>query len=218
MSAQTDVRLEAVVDAVREIPAENFSAYGGGWPDEISTALLDAVFSMRAVYRSERPGVGVSGRLSTFRDAHSEAKNDLTLLHAVGEREIERIMGSTKSAQRLKSVVAIEAARRFVESGVVTANDFRSKDIAEMKKVYTSVRGLGWVTFEYFSMHLGVPGVKADTMIVRFVNRALEANGLQHVTPGETRSLVVEAHGQTGLGESLMHFDHAVWLSESDRA
>lgn len=218
MSSKTDTKLDAIVEAVRAVPVENFSAYGGGWPEEISTALLDAVFSMRAVYRSDRPGVGVYGRLTTFRQKHGEAKDDLALLHAIGEVEIERIMGSTVSAQRRKSVIAIEAARRFVEADVRTANDFRSRSITDMKKIYTSVRGLGWVTFEYFAMHLGVSGVKADTMIVRFVNRALNFEGFEPVKARDARALVVSAHEETGLGESLMHFDHALWLSESDRA
>lgn len=218
MSAQTDAKLKAVVEAVHSVPAENFSVYGGGWPEEISTALLDAVFSMRAVYRSDRPGVGVHGRLTTFREKYDGAKDDLALLHAIGEGEIERIMGRTVSAQRRKSVIAIEAAQRFVESGVRTADDFRNKEIADMKTVYTSVRGLGWVTFEYFAMHLGVPGVKADTMIVRFVNRVLEAEGFEPVKARDARAIVVSAYEKTGLGESLMHFDHALWLSESDRA
>ena len=218
MTARNNAKLKAVVKAANAVPSENFSAYGGGWPSAISLALLDAVFSMRAVYRSDRPGVGVHGRLMTFREEHYEATNDLALLHAIGEGEVERIMGKTKSAQRLKSAIAIEAARGFVESGVRTANDFRSRDIADTKSIYTSGRGLGWVTFEYFAMHLGVPGVKADTMIVRFVNRALEAEGLDHVRARDARALVVAAHEETGRGESLMHFDHALWRSESDRA
>src|SRR5699024_761125 len=127
MSANSDSKLDAVVSAVREMPSENFTAYGGGWPKEITTALLDAVFSMRAVYRSENPGVGVRGRLETFRTDHPTVTNDLAHLVALGAPEVERIMGRTKTAQRLKSEVVIDAARRFCDEGVTTADDFRGK-------------------------------------------------------------------------------------------
>lgn len=39
------------------------------------------------------------------------------------------------------------------------------------------MHGLGKVTAEYLLMLLGVPGLKADVMILRFVNDALAAAG-----------------------------------------
>lgn len=211
-------QLDAVVTRVKQIPAESFTAYGGGWPREISTALLDAVFSMRATYRSKHPGVGVRGRLETFRTDHPSVTNELTELVALGEAEIRRVMGNAKTSQRLKSTAVIDAARRLVDTGVTTADDFRDMEIGNMKKVYTSVHGLGCETFEYLAMHLGIPGVKADTMIIRFVKRSLQEHGISPDRELDARALVVSAYEATGLGETLTHFDHAIWRFESDAA
>lgn len=61
-------------------------------------------------------------------------------------------------------------------------------------RAYTSVKGLGLVTAEYFLMHLGVDGVKADRMIVRFVNRALAAEDLPETTHwSEARDIIIKA-------------------------
>jgi len=211
-------RLAAVVAAAQKLPPESFKAYGGGWPTEISTALLDAVFSIRAVYRSQTPGVGVRGRLETFRRRHPNTTNDLAQLVKLGAQAVEEIMGSTKTAQRLKSEVVVEAARGFCGVGVTTADGFRNANVDEMKAIYTSVRGLGWITFEYFGMHLGIPGTKADTMVTRFVNRCLAEKNLGTVAAADARALIVSAYEETNLGATLMHFDHAVWRSESDTA
>ena len=43
----TSAQFDAVIAATRHIPEANFTAYRGGCPQEISTAFIDAVFSMR---------------------------------------------------------------------------------------------------------------------------------------------------------------------------
>ena len=208
--------VKAVNDAVAVVPAEHFSKYGGGWLDEISTSLVDAVFSIRAQYRSTDPDRGVFGRLQKFRRDESGARNDLRLLSSLGSDRIREIMGDSVTTKKLKADAVVEAADRFVSQGVVRAEDFLASDPAKMQRVYTQVCGLGWVTFEYFSMLLGRPGVKADTMITRFVNKALSHAGLPNVDRHVASDLVIASHDDLGLGESLSHFEHAIWLYESD--
>lgn len=208
--------VEALSAAVSMIPEGHFSKYGGGWLDEISTALIDAVFSIRAQYRSTDPDLGVLGRLQRFRRDESDARNDLRALSALGTGRIREIMGDSVTAKKLKADAVVEAANEFVAHGVVQAEDFLASDMAEMKRVYTRVHGLGWVTFEYFSMLLGKPGVKADTMITRFVNNALSQAEIASVDNRVARDLVIACHDELGLGESLSHFEHGIWLYESD--
>ena len=210
-------RLDAVVAAVRHVPKDNFTAFRGGYPKEISTSLLDAVFSMRARYNSATPGRGVWRRVQTFRVECPEAINDLAAMTAIGPGQIEEIMGSATTAGRLKAVAVIEAAEVYKGAGVTEADDFRALNPKTAKRLYTGVRGLGPVTFEYFSMLLGIPGVKTDVMIRRFISKALAAAGLEDVDARTARQLIVHAHTATGLGETLSHFDHALWLSESHR-
>lgn len=209
-------QIVAVNSAVSVVPAEHFSAYGGGWVDEISTALIDAVFSIQAQYRSTDPDKGVLNRLQMFRRTESEARNDLSVLSSVGSERIREIMGDSKTARRLKADAVVEAANNFVAEGVVLAEDFLNAEPERMKRVYTQVHGLGWVTFEYFSMLLGVPGVKTDTMILRFVNNALKQAGLPAVDEYGARDLIIESRNELELGETLSHFEHAIWLYESD--
>ena len=211
----TTPQLDAVIAAVHRVPEENFTAYRGGYPGEISSALVDAVFSIRARYHSKTPGRGVLNRVQNFRVAHSDATNDLSALIALGPGPIEDVMGSTVTGGRLKAIAVIDAAEQYRDAKVNTAEDLRDLDSAEAKKIYTSVRGLGPVTFEYFSMLLGIPGVKTDVMIKRFVSKALDAADLDDVNPAIARQLIEDAYERTGRGETLTHFDHAIWLSES---
>lgn len=208
--------IEALSAAVSLIPAGHFAEYGGGWLDEISTALIDAVFSIRAQYRSTDPDRGVFGRLQKFRRDEPDARNDLRALSSLGSGRIREIMGDSVTAKKPKADAVVEVADEFVAHGVVQAEDFLASDMAEMKRVYTRVHGLGWVTFEYFSMLLGKPGVKADTMITRFVNNALSQAGIASVDNRIARDLVIACHDELGLGESLSHFEHGIWLYESD--
>lgn len=80
----------------------------------------------------------------------------------------------------------------------------------EMKRVCTRVRGLGWVMFKYFSMLLGVPGVKADTMITRFINNTLAPDGIAATDSDEASGLVTDMYNEMEKGEALTHFEHAV--------
>lgn len=223
MAAHTPTpdEIAAVVAAVEKIPAELFDRYEGSRENEITTALTDAVFSIRAMYDSATPGLGVSGRLSTFRDEHPETLDDLHALIEVGAQEIARIMGDGKTTQRSKASAVIEAADALVTAGVVTSADLRQKatsgqeEYRTVKAAYTGVHGLGKVTFEYLMMLVGVPGVKSDVMICRFVAHAL---GEQEVSCERAHALVVGAHAElrqrAGFTQNLTAFDHAIWLHQ----
>ncbi|WP_141236328.1 hypothetical protein [Brevibacterium casei] len=209
-------RTGAVLSAVDQIPVEYFSMYGGGWIDEISTALLDAVFSIRARYRAADPSRGVSGRVRTFRDVEAGARDNLVVLSSLGSVRIGEIIGFGTTGGRPKSEAVIAASDRFIAAGIIHARDFLEADAHEMKRTYTSVRGLGWVTFEYFTMLLGVPGVKADTMITRFVNNALIAANIEPVGSHSAREIVVDTFDKSGRNGSLSAFENALWRFQSD--
>lgn len=213
-----DEQLNAVLAEVAKIDDGEFAEYGGGWPGEIGTALVDAVFSIRARYHAKDPTKGVLGRVRKFRSQHPDAAADLRTLSRLGEASIREIMGSTKTSQRLKSECVIEAANALLAlvPAVATADQLRGTDSAQIEKAYTSVDGLGWVTCEYFQMLLQKPGVKADTMIVRFVNNALGAAELGPVGDREARQLVVGAHEIQSRGVCLIAYDHAIWRAKGE--
>lgn len=223
MAAHTPTREEiaAVVTAVEEIPAELLGRYEGSRENEVTTALIDAVFSIRARYDSVTPGLGVSGRLSTFRAEHAGALDDLQALIEIGTEEVARIMGNGKTSQRSKASAVIEAARALVSAGIGASADLREKATSgpegyrAVKSGYTGVHGLGKVTFEYLMMLVGVPGVKSDVMITRFVAHAL---GEDEISSGRAHALVVGAHEEmrtrAGFTQNLTAFDHAIWLHQ----
>lgn len=223
--------LDRVIEAVRRVPDELFQRYRGARHDQVGTALVEAVFSIRARYG------GVAKRLEEFAALHPEAVNSLESLSRLPESALCKVMGNGVTAGVTKASAVLEAAQAFrsLTIGNVppleTASDVRDLVGRQMhvderpwvdclKEAYTGVHGLGWVTFEYFLMLLGIPGVKADTMIRRFVADALGVRAGE-VPAGKARDLVVAAHGQVapGLhgGPDLTQFDHGLWLYQRRR-
>lgn len=96
------------------------------------------------------------------------------------EAEIRKHMGDNvvRDGRRTRKSVALQnAAKTFIELGVQHHHQVTPENKARLKEAYTGIKGLGWVTFEYFLMLLGQPGIKPDTMIKGFVNDALSAAG-----------------------------------------
>lgn len=208
--------VEAVVRAVAHLDSAEFSAYPGGWPKEIGTALVDAVFSIRARYAS-----AVLPRLQVLRQEHPEIRNDLRALSALDEQELLRVMGRTRTARRHKAACVLDAARALaaLEPSVVTAEDARATQTERITRAYTSVHGLGWVTAEYFVMLLGAEGVKADRMVRRFVDAALIDAGQPPLRdPRDVHDLVVAAHAVDGRGVGLTAYEHAIWRTKGTLA
>lgn len=218
--------VDAVVAAVGRVEPALFSLYSGTWENTISMALLDAVYSIQARYHAGK-GKGVWNRLDDFRTQHPEVLDDLDRLVTLSEGDIRHLMRNGKTSKVYKSVAALEAAENLRALGIRSARDLRGQvpdveapGFAEVKKAYTSVHGLGKVTFEYFLMLLGIPGVKADVMIRRFVAQAL---GESESAASETnaRQLVIAAHDQlrstAHYPENLSAFDHALWQHQRTR-
>lgn len=214
----TDIH-QAILEGLNAIDESEFDSGPAGWRGEISTALLDAVFSIRARYDSPTPGKGVLGRVKSFREEHPNTCDDLESLHDLGTDAVTGIMGATQTAGRSKSSAVVEAAHELIDMGVTRAADITEDNVDAVKRVYIGVHGLGWITFEYFLMLLGMPGIKADTMITRFVNSALAEAGHDSVNAQRANSLlkeVFEEHNEEHWGD-LTSFDHAIWRYQRTR-
>lgn len=219
-SDHLDRRVQVVADFVDTLDEEHFVDAPAGWPDEISTALLDAVYSAQQRYHSKTPGAGVYNRVLAFRQEFSKRDpqllNDLSRLVALEESEIRSIMGNnvvSDGKRTPKSVAVLHAARRLLDVPVSSASDLRDAKPEEVKKAYTGVPGLGWITQEYFLMLLGHPGIKADVMITRFVNHALWTQHLGPVHARDASWIIKTVHAETNAarGLGLGHFDHVLW-------
>ncbi len=210
---------QAILTALNEIDESDFQNNRDGWPNEISTALLDAVFSIRARYESFTPGKGVLGRVQHFRANYRDKRDDLGALSAMGDDAITEIMGATQTGGRAKSQAVVEAADALKEMGVNGAGDLTDSKLADAKSAYTDVHGLGWITFEYFLMLLGRPGIKADTMVLRFVNDALAVDGLEEVDARMAHQLLTEVFERYNQDhwKGLSTLDHAIWRYQRRR-
>lgn len=229
MEAKDQVQL--VKEAVENIPQPYFDHYPGGWPDQISLALVDAVFSIGARYETTE-GKGVLPRLQrlskSWDEASQDPRNSLMALTEYNEALIREFMGSGKVApgksfEKYKSIAAIEAAQEIQKLGINSSEDLISywygskKQQSDLRKAYTSVYGLGKVTFEYFLMLLGLPGVKADRMITRFVATAI---GASSITAERAHSLIMDSYQESSIKHavSLISFEHGIWLYQSERS
>lgn len=209
--AMDDAALNRLVHAVIVDLPQPFLEWPGGWPDQIEAALIDAVLSIRAKYG--QPHNGVRGAVAQYRGAQEGPLNSLQRLAGYEDAELQALLGiKQETSGRSKASAIIEAARALGAQGVEQAADL---DVSKHKKAYVSVHGLGPVTWEYFTMLMGKPGVKADRWIIRWVSDAVGRSDDQ-LSSAETRALLVEAHEQlkVSMGDatpSLTQLDHAIW-------
>lgn len=220
----TAKQVEAVKAFVNRIPAESFVGAPGGWKKEISVALVDAVYSGQQRYTSDTPGKGVYNRVVAFREAKPNVRDDLNELVKLDESVIRAFMGDNvvrDGGQTRKSIALQRAAKNMLALGVQHHHNVTNENKTAVKKAYLGVKGLGWVTFEYFLMLLGRPGIKPDTMIQGFVNGALknaepELSAVSDRAAGEILQKVyeeIELPDRLGLTD----FDHTIWLWQRSR-
>lgn len=224
MIQQTQVdEVLAHVDTVLGEPRE-WEPWPGGWPNEISTALVDAVFSARATYKTKY-GHGVFEWVSRWREQNANAVNDLKSLcreiESIGPDAWGKALGSEQHAPRrnpnspggpTKTAAVCEAAHNLIEQDINTAADIDTHEINSTKRAMKRVSGVGFATTNYFLMNLGKPGVKPDTMIHRFIKDATD----ERLSDARAAELI-EACAQV-LGVKSHDLDYAIWGSESSKA
>jgi hypothetical protein len=221
MTAHTDLVEVFARQVERDLPVGTWEQWPGGWRNEIEAAVIDAVFSIRAVYG--QPGdcdsaTGVRRVVACWRRYRDPtALDDLNALvgfdqwAATQERMGQRVAGRTKSE------VVTDVARRLIGAGCSHANEVvpRSK---KQRSAWIQTRGLGPVTWSYFTMLLGHADVKADTMLRRYTERSLPG---RHLSDEAIRELVTDVahHLARTYPDALVRIDatsldHAIWNYE----
>jgi hypothetical protein len=113
-----------------------------------------------------------------------------------------------------------DAARVLDEAGISTTADLRNaaKDEAQLASVEAAWRAMtgqgSGITWHYMQILAGIPGVKPDRMICRFIADSL---GLprRDVTPPFALEILTAAAKE--LGVSPTDLDHAVWQFQRSR-
>lgn len=195
-----------------------------GYADSLALCALDSVFSLRARYAAVE---GVLRRYRAYRRSYGadpEADGGPELLTAIArcggpEEAAEKLFGNRSKAPGtdvLKAVAVEQGTRALVELGVRTAADLRIANPArraEARRAWTGVKGLGPISWDYLLMLVGEDGVKADTMVRRFVARA---TGQREVAAVRARAAVGEAARLLKVSSKAL--DHAIWRYESELA
>jgi len=191
----------------------------GGRPGEAEIALVDAVMSIRARYGRpahtvddiELAPTGVHRAVASYRRLRGESHlDDLAALAHLEAAALTEALGAQRTGGVLKAHAIREAAAALTAVEVTCAEKVNPADETQ-KKAYTSVKGLGWVTWEYFGMLLGRPGVKADRWVIQAVT-----NGVgRPVTAREARTIVLQTAADTGHDPTRL--EHALWAYERTR-
>jgi hypothetical protein len=194
----------------------------------IALAVIDAIWSLGVRYQGV---VNVVRAYSEIRarsgaDAAEDTPADLAdtidalggpdaFAQAVGNRQRTSARGGV-----LKAEAVLEAARMLDESGIARPADLSAlsrEDLRRVRAAWTALHGQrSGLSWNYFLMLLGIPEVKADRMIRRFVADALGRQDESNVAPEEARALVLAAANQQNL--DWRGVDYAIWRHQSGRS
>jgi hypothetical protein len=196
-----------------------------GYPGRIEAALLDSVFSLRATY-GQSSNKGPRAVVARWHDHVDRPLDSLAKLIS----EVDRLGGPDgfravlkhngvavpRAADKpTKALAVYVTAKALVAFGVVTADDAvreRSQQPKGLLRAIQAGRGVGPQAATYFLMNLGVPGVKADVMVTRFVEAALGAT----TSAEEAADLVTRA--AEALDADVIHLDHIIWKHGSEQS
>lgn len=194
-----------------------------GYPNSLALCLIDSVQSLRngyvtivvpvlkryADHRSQHKGDGYTDGLRQFLDEFNN----------MGVEQWSNTIGTLHKAPGT-SVLKGEAMRQAAESLLVinidTTADLRNaaddpESLEAVRRAWTSVHGLGKASWDYFLMLAGPDGSKADTLLLRFVTRALSLPR----TVAPSRAQAALACAAASLEVTQKRLDHAIWLYES---
>ena len=208
----------------------------GGYRDS-AFALIDAVFSMQARYEGARRVVASYARFvergtpglpidASTPDEHGVADLREVLRGHEPQEAAERIFqhrSKSAAADRLKAELVLEAATALSSNSVQVR---KRQDIAALptepsyarqKRAWTSIRGLGPVTFEYFRMLCGAETSKPDVMVLGWLEEALGAKvgweeGIELVA-----ALTQELGRRWTCPVLQRSIDHTIWRHYSGR-
>ena len=215
----------AVVAHIRAVLGE--PALWDPAPGYASSALsvIDSVWSIGVRYQGVLNVLGRYRALRAARGADAERDTPADLVRAIGELGgPEAFADAVHNRQRtssrggiLKAEAVLRQARMLAEEGIASPDDLLEADAQKLDVVrrrWTSVPGQGsGLSLDYFLMLNGMPGVKADRMVRRFVANSLALPNELAISAEDAGALVrAAAHD---LGEDDRVLDYAIWRYES---
>ncbi|ORB29512.1 hypothetical protein BST38_14860 [Mycolicibacterium parafortuitum] len=162
------------------------------------------MLSIRATYGTSAD-TGVRGAIKRYKaESGRTSWDDFGELAKADTAWLQQVLMKQKTGGVPKAEAIVNAARRFADIGVISHADI-DRNSAEQRRAYCGTKGLGPVTWDYFLMLAGNDGVKADTLVTRFV-----AEAVGRTPDAKTVSqLVTEAAGRLDMKASAL--DHSIW-------
>jgi hypothetical protein len=226
MTPNDDPHCEALLSQIsRELGSrDTWPRWPGGWPGDIESALIDAVFSARAVYKTAQEK-GVHARVTAWQATRARSSYSLpALIDEIDGAGIEAwavSFGSSQVSPRrptsapggaTKAAAVRQAAQLLSDQDLKEASRIASESLTLARSTLRSVPGIGYATANYFTMLLGWPGMKPDSLVHRFLRRAIGKDS----TNADAEVLVTEA--AKSLGILPRDLEHAIWAFESEQA
>lgn len=193
-----------------------------GYPDSLALCIIDAIYSTGSHYTS------VTNVIDRYRAKHGKTDGAAALLDSIkaagGAREWASSVASnlkpahTRSGAPLKADIIEQAAQLMVSQGIDTVDDLVERVSASpqdnpvhsgWKKLPSQSSG---VTYNYLLILAGLPSVKPDRMVLRFLARAL---GTTDISTQQAVDLISAA--ADSLSVSPRTLDHVVWRVASGR-
>lgn len=228
-SQTMSVRTRILIDRIAQDIGEDPSTWRvpRGYPG-VACSVLDSIYSTGNHYSGVK---GLVSRYAALRGADSPKElldgpaELIATVEAAGSAEgfadltNNRWRAWARNTAPLKSHVALEAARLLDEAGLTSREEvqraFEDQSVRQSSEISTAWKRLqgqrSGLTWHYFLMLNGLPGVKADRMIRRFVTRALDLP--RTISAVEASQLVEAAASEIGVGYSTL--DHAIWRFEA---
>ncbi|MEV7595663.1 hypothetical protein AB0O42_35930, partial [Streptomyces sp. NPDC089922] len=225
-----DPALDKVLTACKEkLPPPTAWAAFPGYPDSLALAVLDAIWSVGIRYTTTQ---GVVSRYTTHRrlvggDAAHDTLTDLLALYdrLGGTNSFATTVGtsnrvSTQPGATLKSEAVHQAATTLHRLGIDTATQFRQAQGTDLgtqaETAWRAVPGQrSGISWRYLRMLLGIPDVKPDRMVKRFIATALGTDE-QQLPTGQALRLVQAAAAHHGVEPHAL--DHEIWKYQTTAA
>lgn len=194
-----------------------------GYPNSLALCLIDSIYSTGSHYTSVE---NVVKRYQSLHGSTDGVKNLLASFEAAGGPHVwaSNVAQNLKPAHThpgapLKAEVVQLAAELMDSFGVDTVNDFVSEVSSDLHNnpIHTAWKKLpsqsSEVTYNYLLILAGLPSVKPDRMVLRFLSTALE----QDTVVSTDRAIELISATADTLGVSSSALDHTIWRAASGR-
>lgn len=194
-----------------------------GYPNSLALCIIDSLYSTGSHYTS------VINVINKYKAAHGSCDGAADLLTSIkdagGSRDwaisvVDNLKPAhTKAGAPLKAEIIQQAAELMVSLGIDTVDDLVAKihDQPLNNEVHDGWKRLpsqsSGVTYNYLLILAGMPSVKPDRMILRFLATALGEE--TELSPQKAVELITET--ANAMNVSPRTLDHVAWRAASGR-